>query len=75
MVDLVLVQFWCDYSKFLGSENSKFTILILHVQTNRFRQTVQTLIRLLPQEQSDQGLHWLLFPKHHMGVSHHERPS
>ena len=33
-------------------------------QTNRSRQTVQTQIRLLLEEQSDQGLHCLLFHLH-----------
>ena len=33
-------------------------------QTDRFRQTVQTQIRLLLEEQSDQGLHCLLFYLH-----------
>ena len=37
-----------------------FTKQILCIGTDRPKQTVQTLIRLLPQEQSDQGLHFSL---------------
>ena len=36
----------------------------LHVRTNRAEQTVQTLIRLLQKEQSDQGIHCLPFHLH-----------
>ena len=38
-----------------------YTIMILSFWTNRSGQTVQTQIRLLLEEQSDQGLHCLLF--------------
>ena len=38
------------------------TVKILNVGTDRSEQTVRTLIRLLLQEQSDQGLH--CFPNH-----------
>ena len=37
------------------------TVMILSFQTDRSGQTVQTKIRLLLEEQSDQGLHCLLF--------------
>ena len=37
------------------------TVMILNFQTDRSGQTVQTQIRLLLEEQSDQGLHCLLF--------------
>ena len=40
------------------------TIKILSIGTNKSDQTVQTLIRLLLQEQSDQGLHCLSFQPH-----------
>ena len=40
------------------------TIIILNFRTDRFKQTLQTLIRLLLEEQSDQGLHCLLFHLH-----------
>ena len=46
-------------SAFMGWTVLKITTKILHVGTNRSKQTVQTLIRLLPKEQSDQGLHCL----------------
>ena len=35
------------------------TVKLLKIETNRSEQTVQTLIRLLQKEQSDQGLHCL----------------
>ena len=38
--------------------------MFLSFQTDRTRQTVQTQIRLLLEEQSDQGLHCLQFPLH-----------
>ena len=34
-------------------------------RTDRSRETVQTKIKLLLEEQSDQGLHYLLFHLHH----------
>ena len=40
------------------------TIMILNFRTDRTVQTVQTQIRLLLEEQSDQGLHCLLFHLH-----------
>ena len=40
------------------------TVMILSFRTNRSGQTVQTQIRLLLEEQSDQGLHFLLFHLH-----------
>ena len=40
------------------------TVMILNFRTYRSRQTVQTQIRLLLEEQSDQGLHCLLFHLH-----------
>ena len=36
-------------------------MMILYFRTDRSGQTVQTQIRLLLKEQSDQGLHYLLF--------------
>ena len=38
--------------------------MILRFRPDRSRQTVQTKIRLLLEEQSDQGLHCLLFALH-----------
>ena len=43
------------------------TVMILSVQTDRCGQTVQTQIRLLLEEQSDQGLHCLQFRLHLYG--------
>ena len=40
------------------------TVMILSFRTDRSGQTVQTQIRLLLEEQSDQGLHCLQFPLH-----------
>ena len=41
-----------------------FTVMTLSFRTDRSGQTVQTQIRLLLEEQSDQGLHCLLFHWH-----------
>ena len=43
---------------------SQDTVMILNFQTDRSGQTVQTQIRLFLEEQSDQGLHCLLFHLH-----------
>ena len=40
------------------------TVMTLSFRTDRCGQTVQTQIRLLLEEQSDQGLHCLLFHLH-----------
>ena len=40
------------------------TVMLLSFWTDRSGQTVQTQIRLLLEEQSDQGLHCLQFPLH-----------
>ena len=45
--------------------NEYYTVMILSFQTDRAGQRVQTQIRLLLEEQSDQGLHCLLFHFHH----------
>ena len=41
------------------------TVMTLSFRTDRSGQTVKTQIRLLLEEQSDQGHHCLLFPLHH----------
>ena len=41
-----------------------YIVMILSFRSDRSWQTVQTQIRLLLEEQSDQGLHCLLFPLH-----------
>ena len=43
---------------------SQHTVMILSFRTDRSEQTVQTQIRLLQEEQSDQGLHCLPFRLH-----------
>ena len=43
-----------------------FTVMILSFRTDMPGQTVQTQIRLLLEEQSDQGLHCLPFHLHHL---------
>ena len=40
--------------------------MILSFRTDRSGQTAQTQIRLLQEEQSDQGLHFLPFCLHHL---------
>ena len=42
------------------------TVMILNFRTDKSGQTVQTQIRLLLEEQSDQGLHCLLFHLHQL---------
>ena len=42
----------------------RIIVMILNFRTYMFGQTVQTQIRLLLEEQSDQGLHCLLFHLH-----------
>ena len=49
----------------LGIES---TIMTLSFQTDRSGQTVQTQIRLLLEEHSDQDLHCLLFHLHHFDI-------
>ena len=49
------------------------TLMILSFQTDMPRQTVQTQIRLLLEEQSDQGLHCLPFCLHRLDSLHYIR--
>ena len=44
------------------------TVMILSFRTDRPGQTVQTQIRLLLEEQSDQGLHCLPFRLHRLDI-------
>ena len=61
----------CWFSHFAAQMVTKswravqYTIMTLNFQTGRSGQTVQTQIRLLLEEQSDQGLHCLLFNSYH----------
>ena len=41
-------------------------VMFLSFRTDRSGQTVETQIRLRQKEQSDQGLHCLLFPLHRL---------
>ena len=45
---------------------SRVTVMILSFWTDMPVQTVQTQIRLLLEEQSDQGLHYVPFRLHHL---------
>ena len=47
--------------------------MVISFRTDKSGQTVQTQIRLLLEEQSDQGLHCLLFHLHHLEVKHQGR--
>ena len=55
MVDLYIID---------SEQERDHTIMTLRLRTDRSGQTVQTQIRLLLEEQSDQGLHCLLFHLH-----------
>ena len=54
----------------LNTQMPSFTVKILNFRTDISGQTVQTTpkIRLLLEEQSDQGLHCFLFNLHHLEV-------
>ena len=66
----VILQYICNDSTYflqmieLGSNNP--IVMILSFWTDRSEQKVQTQIRLLLEEQSDQGLHCLPFHLHHL---------
>ena len=49
--------------------------MILSFRTERSGQTMQTPIRLLPEKQSDKGLHCLLFRLHRLGAALFGNPS
>ena len=49
---------------------SQYTVMILSFGTNSSRQTVQTQVRLLLEEQSDQGFHCLLFHGHLLRIKY-----
>ena len=51
-------------SNCLSSDCFLSIVIFLSFRTDRSGQTVQTQIRLLLEEQSDQGLHCLQFPLH-----------
>ena len=53
-----------EHTVFLFTDTQVYTVMILNFRTDRSGQTVQTQIRLLLEEQSDQGLHCLQFHLH-----------
>ena len=58
----------CDLVQDVGTLNDMLTtVMTPSFQTDRSGQTVQTQIRLLLEEPSDQGLHCLLFHLHLFG--------
>ena len=68
---LVIIRMWLKHKStlFYGTVISEFydlpyTVIILNIGTGKSEQTVQTQIRLLLMEQSDQGLLCLLFCLH-----------
>ena len=72
---VILLVLPCSISYFQATKNSfsfenviiqTITVMILSFQTDRPRQTVQTQIRLLLEEQSNQGLHCLPFRLHRL---------
>ena len=63
-MDLVVILSRKASNSFAYRHIYKNTAMILSFRTNRSRQTVQTWIRLLLEEQSYQGLHCLLFHLH-----------
>ena len=68
MVLVVAVAFYSffELDKCIGKDEEimQTTVKFLNFRTDRSGQTVQTQIRLLLKEQSDQGLHCLLFHLH-----------
>ena len=53
-----------EFARLIGVFSFPVTVIILNIGTDRSEQTVQTQIRLLLMEQSDQGLLCLLFCLH-----------
>ena len=53
-----------DVFEIINGADKVRTVIILNFRTDRSGQTVQTQISLLLEEQSDQGLHCLLFHLH-----------
>ena len=55
-----------DIGPYFDRHTKRVTVMILSFRTDRPGQTVQTQIRLLLEEQSDQGLHCLPFRLHRL---------
>ena len=68
---LILSSNACTLKAFYKAEVHILHIMILNFQKHKAGQTVQTQIRLLIEEQSDQSLHCFLFHLHCLDVSHH----
>ena len=69
LVAFLSFELICNYSNISSVRKFRtitvsITLMFLSFWTDRFWQTVQTQIRLLLEEQSDQGLHCLLFNLH-----------
>ena len=62
---IIMNDLTCNEAKF---DSKSVTVMILCFQTDRSGRTVQTQIRLLLEEQSDQGLHCLQFQLHLLGA-------
>ena len=62
------VQNAVNFVQYLISMCFISTVMILSFRTDRPGQIVQTQIRLLLEEQSDQGLYCLQFPLHHLNA-------
>ena len=65
--------FWTQLLYMVEPRCLNFSVMILTFRTDRPGQTVQTQIRLLLQEQSDQGLHCLPFYLHRLDSLLHGR--
>ena len=62
MTEIATIDWFGRWGTSVFSENT--AIFFLSFRTDRSGQTVQTQIRLLLEERSDQGLHCLQFPLH-----------
>ena len=59
--EMMKIIFKLSSNTYLICSSVHFTVMTLSFRTERSGQTAQTQIRLLLEEQSDQGLHCLLF--------------
>ena len=64
LIHCMVVKIWTCEKHYQSVISSTHTVMILNFWTDRSGQTMQTQIRLLLEEQSDQGLHCLLFHFH-----------
>ena len=70
---MVIYMIFSQFSikSFLWRNTDNYVELTFNNRSDRSEQTVQTQIRLLIEEQSDQGLHCLLFHLHQLFHLHH----